>query len=108
MVPTVILVLQVQHLLIKENSMGEKDRINPATVLQWFQLIVLAIGVGGFFIDIGKRSQLIDKTDADLAELKIIVQDLVKAQIQISTNDATHKMLLDDLKSRVIELERRK
>jgi hypothetical protein len=86
----------------------EKEKQAPTNVLQWFQLIVLAIGVGGFFIDIGKRSQLIDKTDKDLAELKIIVQDLVKAQIQISANDATHKTLLDDLKARVVELERRK
>ncbi len=75
---------------------------------QWAQLIVLAAGVGGFFIDIGKRSQLIDKTDKDLVELKTIVQDLVKAQIQISSNDAKHSVLLDDLKLRVFELERKK
>lgn len=75
---------------------------------QWAQLFVLAAGVGGFFIDIGKRSQLIDKTDKDLSELKIIVQDLVKAQIQISSNDARHGAMLDDLKQRVIELERKK
>ena len=75
---------------------------------QWAQLIILAVGVGGFFIDIGKRSQLLDKTDKDLAELKVIVQDLVKAQIQISSNDAKHSALLDDLKDRVIELERKR
>lgn len=75
---------------------------------QWAQLFVLAAGVGGFFIDIGKRSQLIDKTDKDLSELKTIVQDLVKAQIQISSNDAKHGAMLDDLKQRVIELERKK
>jgi len=75
---------------------------------QWAQLVVLAAGVGGFFIDIGKRSQLIDKTDKDLSELKVIVQDLVKAQIQISSNDAKHGAMLDDLKQRVIELERKK
>jgi hypothetical protein len=81
---------------------------NPSVVLQWFQLLVLSIGVGGFFVDIGKRSQLLDKTNEDLVELKVIVQDLVKAQIQISSNDATHKAMLDDLKQRVVELERRK
>lgn len=75
---------------------------------QWAQLFVLAAGVGGLFIDIGKRSQLIDKTDKDLSELKTIVQDLVKAQIQISSNDAKHGAMLDDLKQRVIELERKK
>jgi hypothetical protein len=88
--------------------MEEKSRNNPTVALQWFQLIVLAIGVGGFFIDIGKRSQLIDKTDKDLAELRVIVQDLVKAQIQVSSNDARHNAILEDLRQRVIELEKRK
>lgn len=77
-------------------------------MIQWLQLAVLAIGVCGFFIDIGKRSQLIEKTDKDLGELKIIVQDLVKAQIQVSSNDAKHSVMLEDLRQRVIELERKK
>jgi hypothetical protein len=88
--------------------MAESKKQDFSLTLQWFQLAILAIGVGGFFIDIGKRSQLIDKTDKDLAELKIIVQDLVKAQIQSSASDSTQRMLLDDLKSRVIELERKR
>jgi predicted nucleotide-binding protein (sugar kinase/HSP70/actin superfamily) len=94
--------------MTKEASMAESKKQDFSLTLQWFQLAILAIGVGGFFIDIGKRSQLIDKTDKDLAELKIIVQDLVKAQIQSSANDSTQKMLLDDLKARVVELERKK
>jgi hypothetical protein len=85
-----------------------KEKQTSNNLIQWFQLVVLAIGVGGFFIDIGKRSQLLDKTNQDLTELKTIVQDLVKAQIQVSANDATHKAMLDDLKQRVVELERRK
>lgn len=85
-----------------------KEKQTSNNLIQWFQLVVLAIGVGGFFIDIGKRSQLLDKTNQDLSELKTIVQDLVKAQIQVSANDATHKAMLDDLKQRVVELERRR
>ena len=79
-----------------------------ASLIQWAQLLILAIGVAGFFIDIGKRSQILDKTNQDLGELKVIVQDLVKAQIQISSNDARHSAMLEDLKQRVIELERKK
>jgi hypothetical protein len=90
----------------------DKENLMPHTkkqdLMQLGQLILLALGVGGFFIDIGKRSQLIDRTDKDLTELKVIVQDLVKAQIQISSNDAKHSAMLDDLKQRVIELERKK
>lgn len=85
-----------------------KEKQTSNNLIQWFQLIVLAIGVGGFFIDIGKRSQLLDKTNQDLSELKTIVQDLVKAQIQVSANDSAHRTMLDDLKQRVVELERRR
>lgn len=88
--------------------MPPKEKETSVILVQWFQLVVLAIGVGAFFVDIGKRSQMLDKTNQDLSELKIIVQDLVKAQIQVSSNDATHKAMLDDLKARVVELERRK
>ena len=84
------------------------ENLKKEEMIQWAQLVVLAVGVGGFFVDIGKRSQLIDKTDKDLGELKIIVQDLVKAQIQVSSNDAKHSVMLEDLKQRVIELERKK
>jgi hypothetical protein len=83
----------------------QKDRV---VLLKWLQLLVLVFGVAGFFIDIGKRSQLLDKTNQDLSELKVIVQDLVKAQIGSSANDATHKVILDDLKLRVMELEKRR
>jgi hypothetical protein len=84
------------------------EKPNVSSVIQWIQLVVLSVGVGGFFVDIGKRTQQLDKQNQDLLELKVIVQDLVKAQIQISSNDATHKAMLDDLKSRVVELERRR
>lgn len=83
------------------------DKEQRHAVMQWTQLAVFSIGVIGFFIDIGKRQQILDKTNQDLTELKVIVQDLVKAQIQISSNDARHQTMLDDLRQRVIELERR-
>ena len=51
---------------------------------------------------------MLDKTTQDLGELKLIVQDLVKAQIQVVTNDATTKLILEDLRFRVLELERKK
>lgn len=86
----------------------KKTPMPQIQMIQWFQLIVLAIGVGGFFVDLGKRSQVLDKTTQDLSELRLIVQDLVKAQIQVSSNDAAHRTMLDDLKARVVELERRK
>ena len=83
------------------------DKPQPTSLIQWIQLGILIIAVIGFFIDVGRGTQRIDQTNGDLQELKIIVQDLVKAQIQVLTNDATQHIVLDDLKQRVIQLERR-
>lgn len=100
--------MQVDLLTPMNKEFKMESKQSRSDMIQWFQLVILAIGVGGFFIDIGKRSQILDKTNQDLGELKTIVQDLVKAQIQISSNDAKHSAMLEDLKQRVIELERRK
>ncbi len=78
-----------------------------STVLQWLQLVVLTIGVLSLFTDLGRKAEVIDSTTADLAELKSIVHDLVKSQVTVAVNDARHQEVLDDLKLRVMDLERR-
>lgn len=77
-------------------------------LLQIVQLLVILAGVAGFFIEIGKTTSILSRTTNDISELKLIVQDLLKAQIQVSSTDARHSALLEDLKQRVLELERRK
>jgi len=99
----------LRFLLVHGLKMGDTnmEQEKKHDLIQLGQLLIMAVGVAGFFVDIGKRSELIDRTDKDLGELRVIVQDLVKAQIQVSSNDARHSALLDDLKQRVIELERK-
>lgn len=75
--------------------------------VQWLQLLVLVFGVTGFFVDIGKKTEILNKTSSDLYELKGIVQDLVKSQITVAVNDSKHSILLDDLRARVSNLEYR-
>ena len=84
-----------------------KQGFSPLLLLQWLQLIVLAIGVAGFFTVLGNKTATLDRATVDLAEIKSIVSDLVKAQIAISVNDALHTEMLQDLKTRVTDLERR-
>lgn len=80
---------------------------NTSTVLQWLQLLVLIVGVGAFFTDMGRKAEVQDTTTEELKELKCIIQELVKSQVTIAVNDARHQEILDDLKIRVVELERR-
>lgn len=84
-----------------------KQGFSPILLLQWLQLIVLAVGVAGFFTVLGNKSATLDRVSIDLAELKSIVSDLVKAQIAISVNDALHTQMLQELKLRIAELEKK-
>lgn len=83
------------------------EKLKKYSLIEIAQLLVITIGVGGVFINIGKLTATVGNTTDDLASLTLIVQDLVKAQIQISSNDARHTVMLEDLRQRVIELERK-
>ena len=102
--------IRSQPNLNKEITMAsteDKKTYSPLLILQWLQLIVLAVGVAGFFTVLGSKSETLNRVSIDISELKSIVSDLVKAQISISVNDALHSEMLQDLKVRVTELERR-
>lgn len=88
-------------------STEEKKTFSPSIALQWLQLIVLTIGVAGFFTILGSKNEVINRTTSDLSELKDIVQDLVKSQITFAVNDGRHQEMLDDLRIRVFDLEKR-
>ena len=88
-------------------SSQEKKPFSPSIALQWLQLFVLTIGVAGFFTVLGSKNETINRTTADLSELKGIVQDLVKSQITFAVNDGRHQEMLDDLRIRVFDLEKR-
>lgn len=83
------------------------EKLKKYSLIEIAQLLVITFGVGGVLINIGKLTATVDNTTDDLASLTLIVQDLVKAQIQIASNDARHAIMLEDLHERVIELERK-
>lgn len=85
----------------------------------WTHLVAVVIALGVFLFDVNRKAdkyELIQDTmmniDArhtyQLGEIKGIIQDLLKAQIQTVSNDSTHKALIDDLKQRIIVLEQKK
>lgn len=86
---------------------NNKKEFSLSIALQWLQLIVLTIGVAGFFTVLGSKNEVINRTTSDLSELKNIVQDLVKSQITFAVNDGRHQEMLDDLRIRVFDLEKR-
>lgn len=87
--------------------MPTDQKHSVTNILQWLQFFVLCIGVAGVFTELGRKTELITNTAIELTELKYIVQDLVKAQITIASNDSRHQAILDGLHSRLLILERR-
>ena len=83
----------------------EKKSSQP--YLQWIQLGVLCIGVSGIFVDIGRKTELLANTNTELKDLKNIVQDLIKSQIIFATNDARQEAILDNLRDRISDIERK-
>ncbi len=84
--------------------MSDKSK-EAASVLQLLQIIVLAIGLGGIFLRAGQAETRINHNISELTELKVIVQDLTKTQIQLATSDARHTTMLESLKNRMDKLE---
>ena len=84
--------------------MSEKPK-ETATVLQFLQVIVLAVGLGGIFLRAGQAETKINHNISELTELKVIVQDLAKSQIGLVTTDAKHSIMLEGLRNRMDKLE---
>lgn len=86
--------------------MTQDSRQNVSNVVQFLNLIVLILGVGGVFMHIGSRDTMLNRNTKDIEEIKGIAQDLLETQITSTTNDARHFEALSNLKSRVELLER--
>lgn len=85
--------------------METKNQFNKT--LQWLQFFVLCLGVAALFVDIGRKTELLARTSSDIQELREITKDLTKAQIITISNDVKHIVMLDDIKNRILILERR-
>ena len=83
------------------------EKKSSQTFIQWIQLGVLCVGVSGVFVDIGRKNELLANTNTELKDLKTIVQDLIKSQIIFATNDARQEVILDTLRDRISDIERR-
>jgi|TARA_A100001518_G_C1177068_1_gene26510 hypothetical protein len=83
--------------------MTEKKDISA--ILNLLQVIVLVLGLGGIFIQVGHSNATIIHNTSELTELKDIVQDLTKSQIESVSSDSKHAAQIDALRNRIDRLE---
>jgi hypothetical protein len=76
-----------------------------AAITQVLQVIVLAIGLAGVFIKLGEGQAIQKQNTGQLLELKGIVQDLVKSQVEFAATDAAHTERINALRTRIDRIE---
>lgn len=89
--------------------LGPRHATNPTLglAISIFQLFVLIAGVGGVFMTIGRRDELLARQDRDVTELRAIAGDLVKAQVLGAANDQKHAEAIAAIGHRLDRLEAR-
>jgi len=85
--------------------MTETNRATLAVVVQFLQLATLIIGVAGIFLVVGRRDQQLQTNAVEIDDLRDIASDLVKASIESTTTNRDQDRALDELRSRIANLE---
>lgn len=77
------------------------------TIAAWVQVAVFVVGLGGLAVSLGRKDATIDQHSGQLAELKSITSDLVRAQLGLVGNDQVTSQRIQDLERRLASLEAR-
>ena len=84
--------------------MTDPARQTVQTVIQFLQLGTLVIGVAGLFLTVGRKDARLESNTTEIAELRDIASDLVKASIESTTTNREQDRRLDDLRNRLARL----
>ena len=75
------------------------------TTIQAAQLLVLIVGIAAALLTIGRRDAHIQRNIQDIAELRSISEDLLKASISVQMSLQYHDEQLAKLYARIERLE---
>ena len=75
--------------------------------LQVTQMVILFAAAAAVFLNLGRRDEKLEFVSMQIDELRLVSQDLVKAQIIGSADDRSHELILRDLRDRLKRLEQR-
>lgn len=83
----------------------EQKHPHVGVVLQVLQILVIAVGLASLFVRIGEYQATQTFNTQQLKELKEIVEDIVKSQVEFAATDATLKERIDALRLRIYRLD---
>lgn len=83
------------------------ENSKPNEFLQVMQMVVLFAAAAAVFLNLGRRDEKLEFVSMQIDELRLVSQDLVKAQIIGSADDRSHEIIMQDLRDRLKRLEQR-
>ena len=85
--------------------MTTPHRIDVPTALQIAQIVVVALGVAGLFLAVGRKDPVLEASVQDIAELREIASDLARASVESAMTDRNQDRRLDEIRDRLLRLE---
>jgi uncharacterized protein (DUF2252 family) len=86
--------------------MSSSEGVTWGRVVSVLQTLLLVCTVGAVFTAVGGTQKQIETNVDSIQDLKDLSEDLLKAQITGSVNDARHMEILTELRRRVDLIER--
>ncbi len=83
------------------------ENSKPNEFLQVMQMVILFAAAAAVFLNLGRRDEKLEFVSMQIDELRLVSQDLVKAQIIGSADDRSHEIIMQDLRDRLKRLEQR-
>lgn len=86
-------------------QMSDHKQQTVQIVVQFLQLVMLVVGVGGLFMSLGSKHERLTQNTTDIKELRDIAQDLLRTTVEVKTSDRLQEQRLDDIRTRLHRLE---
>ena len=84
------------------------ENSKPNEFLQVMQMVILFAAAAAVFLNLGRRDEKLEFVSMQIDELRLVSQDLVKAQIIGSADDRSHEIIMQDLRDRLTRLEQQR
>jgi len=88
-----------------DSSMTTDNRATLTVAIQFLQLLTLFAAVAGITLSLGRKDERLSVNSSEIEELRNIASDLVRTSIETQTTNRSQDRQLDDLRTRLANLE---
>lgn len=85
--------------------MSDHKQQTVQIIVQFLQLFMLVVGVGGLFMSLGSKTERLEQNTTEIRQLREIAQDLLSTTVEVKTSDRLQEQRLEDIRARLSRLE---